>query len=104
MTKFYEFPNAKYIDEPCVISIGEYANGRKAISIADVDGFPMATATSNIPEWDAQLEEDDVIMKTYSENEGIMEDLIAQGVISEPHAEGSNGFANFPICKLLVKG
>ena len=96
-----KFPNAKYIDEECSIVIGMYGNGRKAIKIvSDVDGQPMMTATSNLPEFDIDLEDDDVIIKTYSENEGILQDLIDNGIISKPHMELMNGFALFPVAKL----
>lgn len=47
----------------------EYQGGRIAIQAIDLsDHCPFGTLTVNVPE--VELEEDEIIVKTYSENEG----------------------------------
>lgn len=65
------------------------------------DGEPFATFTSNLP--DMPIAEGFAAIKTYSENEGLMEQLIAQRVIEKPSGQLNNGFATFPICRVLLK-
>jgi hypothetical protein len=59
----------------CVIVYAQYSNGRTAIQLKDDnDGSPVATATINVP--DVYLEKDEVIIKDYSENEGMLDTLV----------------------------
>jgi hypothetical protein len=81
-----------------LINAGSYANGRKAIRIVDVeDGSPIMTATVNLP--DVHLEEDEVIIKNYSENEGCLPFLVANGVVSPAIRGVGHGMA---VVKLLI--
>ena len=62
---------------------GRYANGQTRIQLYDVmDGMPYATATVAV---DVKLAEDEVAIKNYSENEGVLDSLIKAGVVSHPH-------------------
>lgn len=57
-----------------------YENGRTAIMLLDVeDNGPVAKATVNVPE--VELKDDQIIIKDYSENEGMTEALIAGGIV-----------------------
>lgn len=47
--------------------VGHYQNGRTALQIVTLEGELYATLTINMPE--VMLEVDEVIIKTYSENE-----------------------------------
>jgi hypothetical protein len=77
-----------------------YSNGRLALEIIDVeDGCPVMMATVNIPE--ANLKPDEVIIKNYSENEGVLEFLIENGIVSEPVRHISSGWVTCPIVKIL---
>jgi len=80
----------------------EYANNKAtAITLVDMeDGCDYAVATINIPE--LSLPSNQVVIKNYSENEGILEKLIAEGVVSEPINIVQTGFVTVPICRLLV--
>jgi len=77
----------------CEYTIGEYANGGTAIRLVDVnDGYPVATASV----WIGNLFVDEIAIKDYSENEGMVEALVNAGIIDPPH-RSVNGF---PIVRL----
>lgn len=57
-----------------------YSNNRKALFITDpVTAEPYATCTVNLPE--LKCNDDEVFVKDYSENEGMAQILIDNGVI-----------------------
>ncbi len=69
-----------YIDEDVIISKGSYDNGRLAIMLHDPETFePIAKVTVNIPE--IYLRDDEIIVKDYSENEGMSDWLIENDLI-----------------------
>lgn len=82
-----------------VVQFDEYTNNnRKAITLYEKEtGEPFAVATVNIP----GLEEDEVAIKDYSENEGVLKMLFMAGYISEPLRLEQSGFVKVTICKLL---
>ena len=83
------------------LQFAKYANGQTAIKLWDMtDGFPFATATIAV---DDQLLEDEVAIKNYSENEGILFSLIEAGVVDYPHEFIQSGHVNVPVCKLKIK-
>jgi hypothetical protein len=86
----------------CTIHIHHYLNGRPAIQLRSADKLdpgPVLTATVNLPE--IPIETDEVIIKDYSENEGILEVLIEAGIISEPNWTIKSDHVTFPVCRLL---
>lgn len=88
---------------PVVARPGYYDNGRKAIQLVHAeDGSPVAKATVNIP--DAPLEEDEVHIKTWSENEGMTKAMVEAGYIDEPYDHASSGFAIADRCRLTENG
>lgn len=92
----------KFKKRNCELQFGKYENGRTAIELVEIEtGDPIVVATVNVPE--IELEVDEVIIKNYSENSGILQTLILNSIISEPIASYGNGFVNVPVCKLLVK-
>ena len=76
-----------------------YGNGRIAIQLIDAeDGEPIATATINIP--DEDIKDDEVIIKDYSENDGMLNALLEADIIEPAHRVTSSGFISvIPICK-----
>ena len=77
----------------------KYKNGQVAIKLTDnSDGFPYATATVCIE--DDLLNEGEVAIKDYSENEGILNSLIESDIIDHPHAFIWIGHIRVPICKI----
>jgi len=74
---------------------------QNALALVDCnDGSPIATATVCIP--GTPLESDEVIIKDYSENAGMLVALIASKAIGEPIRFAMAGFETVPICKLLA--
>ena len=70
----------KFKEWDCVAVPRFYDNGRHAILLVDAeDKEPIAKSTVNIPE--ATLGEHQVIIKDYSENEGMVRALIDAGII-----------------------
>ena len=77
----------------------KYPNGEQRIQIYDSsDGMPYATATSQIQ---GDLEEGEVAIKNWSENEGILDFLVENKFIEKPHRFVEQGFVRIPICKLI---
>lgn len=75
----------KYYKKPVKVIEDTYINnGRFALTVVDKeDRAPVCTATINMPE--KHLEVDEVIIKDYSENQGVLEDLVSMKIISHPH-------------------
>lgn len=93
----------------CEVVKHKYNNGRTALElvIAKDDeerdlfkGEPMTMATVNIPM--ANLEADEVVIKDYSENEGVLEALVKAGVVKDTGKIIATGFVTCPVCKLLI--
>jgi hypothetical protein len=85
----------------CTLEYSRYANGRTAIRLWCDDG-PMATATVNVPDYNG-LREDEVIIKDYSENEGILDALVSVGIVEDTGRVVDMGYVLGRVCKLLVK-
>ncbi len=89
-----------FADEPCTVLRGQYANGSIALRlVVATTGEPLATATLCLP--GVELAEDEVIIKTYSENEGLLDALVAAGIVTPTGRTTATGFHNAPICRLL---
>lgn len=79
---------------------GKYSNGRQAIKLITEEGEPYCMATVNVPA--LALANDEVIIKNYSENEGVLEVLSRAGIIKETGETVKMGFVECPIVKLLI--
>lgn len=86
----------------CNVIFTEYHNNsRVAILLVDsTTGEQVATATLNT---DADLKNDEVIIKDYSENTGMLQALMDAGIISAPIGIFQTGYVRSPVCKLLVE-
>jgi hypothetical protein len=93
-------PHTGYI----VIAVGRYYdNSRRAIQLLDAhDGSLVATATVNIPE--APIGKDEIFIKNWSENEGVLESMIDAGYIEPAHSLATTGRVLAECCKLTKKG
>jgi len=81
----------------CDVIIQRYGTGNLAIRLLDAeDGMPVAVATTNAN----GLDLDEVAIKDYSENEGMYETLVENGIIHPKHREISTGYVTVPVCKL----
>ena len=85
-----------------IAEFSNYKNGQNAITLWDTaDGFPYAKAS--LCAEDELLESDEVAIKDYSENVGILESLIEAEIIDHPHAFIWTGHVRVPICKILKR-
>lgn len=79
---------------------GNYSNGRIALELIDAeDGETVMVATVNIP--DAMIEKDELIIKNYSENEGVLEALQKEGIVGPIIKTVRTGFVTCPVVKKL---
>jgi hypothetical protein len=86
----------------CVLEFGKYTNEVTAIQLIEKDtGFPFATATVNFPD---KLELDEIAIKNWSENYGILEVLLENDIITPPHRFIWSGYVKVPVCKLKDDG
>lgn len=83
------------------IEMTRYAgNDRPAIQVIDMeDGYPYCMATVNMPDMD--LADNEVAIKNWSENEGILECLQANGVIGPVKRRMPTGFVYVDVVDLL---
>ena len=82
--------------------LSKYSNGRTTvIFINPDDGEEEAIATINLP--NIELKKDEVIIKDYSENEGMYESMLKLGYISPEIHQVRTGFVTVPVVKLLIK-
>lgn len=95
----------------CFLKLGHYgAGGRLAIELLSDEenadkgvyyGEPIAIATVNIP--DVPLKDNEIIIKNYSENEGMLEVLKQSGFITETKREISTGFVTVQVVEKTPK-
>ena len=89
-------------DWSCVVNKTQYAdNKRTALQLIDAeDGLPICMATVNIP--DEPLEDDEVLIKDWSENQGIYRALRTAGIVGDPLGFVPTGYVEAINCKLLI--
>ena len=88
-----------YSDEHVTVYLQRknYVSGNVALNLIDAtDHCPYMCATVNVD----GLKENEVAIKNYSENEGILAVLIREGIIQPPHRYVNSGFVKIPICEL----
>ena len=88
-----------FLNTPCHLQFGRYTNGRLAISLYDVDDKPFATATINVPAM--PLAQNQVLIKDYDENEGLLEALDNAGLVRTTGVRCRLGFVQADVCHLL---
>lgn len=89
-------------DMEIVCDYNEYQSGGIALQLycEDGEGFyePYCMASVCIP---GALSNNEIAIKNYSENAGILDILIENGVVNEPHRYVSSGFVScIPVCTL----
>ena len=75
----------------------KYLNGNTAITLITTDGEQWCTATINVE----PMRDGYVVIKDYSENEGIEDALIESGYIKPTGKIQSVGMTNCNVCKIL---
>jgi hypothetical protein len=83
------------------VEFQQYQNGRTALLLLENGDRDSATiATVNIPE--VPLEPNEVLIKNYSENAGVLNALEKAGIVRAKGLEVMSGYATVPVCELLI--
>ena len=91
----------KFMQWECKVVKHHYVNNRVALELIDAnDGEPVAMASINIPE--IALASDEIIIKDYSENEGMLDCLLKAGVVELSGRYVQHGFCQSPICVVCI--
>ena len=87
----------------CELQFGKYhGNDRIAIELVDYKTYePIATATVNVPE--IVLAENEIIIKDYSENQGMFQALYNAEIVKLNRIESNHDWVDFYICELLIE-
>lgn len=87
----------------CEVYRTEYpAGGATALVLIEQDtGEPYATATVNLPEITPRIPVRCLLVKDYSENEGILAALEEAGVVEDTGQRVLSGFVELPVARLL---
>lgn len=85
----------------CLLRRDKYLVGdRICLQLVDANnGELIATATVNLPE--TPLEDGEVFIKDYSENEGMLDALVEAGVVEDTGRRVLSGFVSIPVCRIL---
>ncbi len=75
----------------------KYGNGRVALVLHDDEVGRITALSCNLP--DTDLDDGEFVAKDYSENEGMIEDLIAQDVFVDTGKRVDSGHVTMPICR-----
>jgi len=86
----------------CVIQLGRYRdNGRLALILLEKETRDeMTVATVNMPE--IFLQSGEILLKNWSENQGILEALQEAGVVEPTGLTYRSGFVEVPKCLVTV--
>lgn len=87
---------------PVTVNIRKYSNGRSAIELMEMDPAygptPYMTATVNIP--NVLLQDNEVLIKDYSENEGITNFLAKHNIVTPTNNWVKSGYVDVQVCVL----
>lgn len=90
----------KFKEWLCTVEKAAYGNGRTALVLRDAqDGEQVAVATVNLP--GVALGPDEVFIKDYSENIGMLAALERAGVVQPTGETVSSGFAEIVRARLM---
>lgn len=95
-------PFLSFAGFPCRLHHGHYVAGNAtALQLWDVaNGELVTTATINIPR--LALEPDEVVLKTWAENEGLLNILLDADIIHPPHEQYPVGSQIVVIARLKL--
>ena len=97
-----ELPLVHFKQWTCKIRVKYYGNGRTALQLNDHEKREViAIATVNIP--NEPQEEDEIFIKDWAENEGMVDALVNAGVIYPPSRRIPTGHVSAAVAKLKIK-
>lgn len=86
----------------CLVQFNTYHCGQTAIQLITESGEPMATATAALPK--VPVGTDEVLIKDYGENQGVLLALFEAGIVHNPVDAIPVGFAHLLLASLTEKG
>lgn len=92
--------NTRYINSVASIKWGKYKNGRPAMQLISPQGEPLMVASVNL---DDPLEDGEMFIKDYSENEGTLASLVANKIVEDTGKRVPVGFVEACVVRLLVE-
>ena len=96
LNDYYEYKDYGKLKLICP---GEYYNGQMALQLVK-NGELYSTITVCL---DIDICDDSIIIKDYSENEGMLDWCLKNNIVTSILRTVKQGFAEFPICKLNSK-
>ena len=94
-------PTVIFSGYTCDVQFSHYHDNNLRISLVDlVDGSPVATATTNIE--GVKLASDEVCIKDYSENTGMLMALQAAGIVESVVKIVQSGYVDVPVVQLTT--
>lgn len=94
------YVKSKYTNELVELRFGQYGNGSTATQATTLRGEPQFTATVAVDELPA---DGCVFLKGWSENEGIPESLVENGIVELTGRTCPTGYCEAIEARLLVK-
>ena len=92
--------NVTFCGFDCGVYFHRYAdNDNIAIQLANEEEGPVATASVNLGK---TLPDNMVMIKNWSENQGILDVLVEAGIVEDTGETVQSGFVEANLCKLLV--
>ena len=91
----------KFMLWDCDVSVTKYSNGNTALQLWNEEEGLIATATVNMGN---KLPKDQAYIKDYSENAGMLDALIAAGIVVDILGCAFSGHVTVPLCKLDLAG
>lgn len=90
----------KFAGYECRVAYSTYNNGRPALQLFDAEG-PVARATINVP--NVELDDDEVVVKDFGENSGMLDALSNAGIVvpTTRAVPIDNGIVA-PVCRLAT--
>lgn len=88
----------------CHVHKGVHNDGTTSLTLTDVHtGEPVASPTYPArPLLPGALKPGFILLKDYSENEGMLEALVSQGVVEDMKLPVPSGYVNLWLCKVLI--
>lgn len=96
-----KFVTVELTNTTCEVFKGQYTNNRTALILYEREsGEEYAIASTNLP--DENIDPKYTFIKDYGENEGILDALIAGGIVGKPISKTQSGWVEIPLCEVLV--
>ena len=94
----------QFKDWRCRLYLASYSDGNTALSMYDTeDGSAIACVSLNLVPVEPELLEDRALiyLKDYSENEGMLDLLIAEGIVERTGRYRQSGYIEAPLVRII---